>query len=465
MTELNTSYAEPNYITRLALKRAPFSKDIDPYLYFNGGQLEQRLNLLLHLARASDKVGLIIAAQGLGKSTLLAEFKKRVGDELKQCHVDFEIQQTPHQILEKCLLDLGIEQSELKTSSDIDGLFQSRLQQLNKLHLRPLLVIDNAQLMNDEALTILTKWLLWTDEEGRYLLQAIISSSNDIDLTASLSVRVQTVDIPALTAKETIHYLSERMTLAGYIGPALFSDKQLNDFYKRSKGNPKVLNQVVHQHLLGFTSSPFIRFNLPSFKMNRRWFGVMILMALFSLLLINQDRLNALFEQNNLDTDGEVEIISAPETLTTINVEPDQVRSNEDAVRQELSDLINDIPDGVRSSKNIKGYQISPENSHSILNHEEWINKQQGNNYTFQLMGSWDKQEALDFIDQYALKGQVAMFESTRNERVWYAIVYGVYSTKKEALDASNNWPAPLNTLPSWLRRFDSIQKQIKSKP
>ncbi len=463
MTELNVSYAEPSYITRLALKRAPFSKDIDPHLYFNGGQLEQRLNLLLHLAHASNNVGVVIADSGFGKTTLINELQKRAGDSVKLCHIDVLVQQTAHQILEKCLLDLGLEQSEIKTSSSVEAAFQSRLLQLHKLHLSPLLLIDNAHLMNEDSLSALTQWLLWRDGDD-YLLQAIIASTNDLPLTESLSQRVQTVDIPALTKKEVSNYLNDRMMKAGYVGQALFSDKQLKRFFNRSNGNPRALNQLAHQHLLGLSPSPFAGIHLPSFKLNTRWIGITILVLIISLLLLNQDQLNALFEADNNKEDNKIEIISEPDDLATIDVVPDQIRSNDDALRQELTDLIAAIPDGrdvspeLASSQNQSAVQ-------SVLYDETWIRQQQGNTYTFQLMGSWDKQEALDFIEKYALKGQVAMFESIRNERVWYAIIYGVYSSKKSALEASNSWPAPLNTLPSWLRRFDSIQKQIKNTP
>ena len=99
------------------------------------------------------------------------------------------------------------------------------------------------------------------------------------------------------------------------------------------------------------------------------------------------------------------------------------------------------------------------------VHQKQWILQQSATDYTFQLMGSWDKQEVADFIDKYALVGDVAEFESMRNGRVWYALIYGVYDNKKAALNASSTWPAPMNTLPSWLRRFDSVQQQIKKTP
>ena len=74
MSELTTSASEPSYITKLALSSAPFNDLIEPALFYAGGQAGHRLNLLLHLVRASDKIANLVAEQGYGKSALLMQF-------------------------------------------------------------------------------------------------------------------------------------------------------------------------------------------------------------------------------------------------------------------------------------------------------------------------------------------------------------------------------------------------------
>jgi DamX protein len=95
---------------------------------------------------------------------------------------------------------------------------------------------------------------------------------------------------------------------------------------------------------------------------------------------------------------------------------------------------------------------------------KEWILQQRAEHYTYQLMGSWEMLEVDEFIEKNALSGDYARFSSLRDGKPWHVIVYGVYPSKKAALKASNQWPAPMTTLPTWLRRFDSVQKQIKEK-
>ena len=106
----------------------------------------------------------------------------------------------------------------------------------------------------------------------------------------------------------------------------------------------------------------------------------------------------------------------------------------------------------------------NPENSASEVRGADWIMLQNKSAYTFQLMGTWERSEVDDFIEKYALTGDVAVFASMRENKVWYALLYGVYDSKSAAVTASEKWPAPLNGVSTWLRRFEGVQTQIREK-
>ena len=100
----------------------------------------------------------------------------------------------------------------------------------------------------------------------------------------------------------------------------------------------------------------------------------------------------------------------------------------------------------------------------SAVHQRDWILSRPEKSYTFQLMGSWEDKEVDDFIKEHGLKGDVARFTSLRENKPWHVLIYGVYPSKQAALKASNQWSGAMNNLPTWLRRFDSVQKQIKEK-
>lgn len=99
-----------------------------------------------------------------------------------------------------------------------------------------------------------------------------------------------------------------------------------------------------------------------------------------------------------------------------------------------------------------------------MLRDKEWILKQSATAFTFQLMGTWNRAEVDTFVKKYALTGNVAVFDSMRDGKVWYSLIYGVYPSKDVAMRSSKQWAAPLSGLSPWLRRYDGVQKQIIEK-
>jgi len=475
MSNLSNSSAEPSYISRLALHSAPFSTEIDTRSFFNGEQIEQRLNLLFHLARSSNKVGLLIADQGVGKSTLLTQLQQGAGDDLRICRIDVQASLEPSTFVDQCLRAFGVDDIDVNRKSEHESLLKDRLKRLQKLNIRPLLLVDNVDIISADNLAILLDWLSWQDDD-EFLLQAIFTANRVMPELDNIHGRLQRVDLPNLTEKELNAYLMQRLETAGFKGELPFSSKELKQLYRQTLGCPAAVNQLAHQKLLGIKSRSESATNFASLF---RWSGVLLLVLSFILLLVFQDDINDLFEQDK-DQIGVIEqaFNAEEEPLTMVVVGDDNVTSSDQAERDELATLVAELPvvEEALEQSTIEQQSIEidevitqvipeapiPSPSH-IAHQEDWIVAQQGSHYTFQLMGSWDHSELIEFIEKYDLSGDLAEFESERNGRVWYALVFGVYDSKQEALQASSNWPDPLNTLPSWLRRFDSVQKQIKS--
>lgn len=478
MSEIASPSAEPSYISRLALKSAPYNEAVDANLFFSGKQIEQRLNLLLHLVQASNQVGFLIAKQGAGKSCLLKQLQARADDGLHVCFIDGNSVSDANSLLSQCCREFGVDDSAISMSSDAASLLKNRLIQLHKINVKPLLLLDDFDKLPVQIRNEVASWLLW-QHEGTYLLQAIISASSEMKNLNELQERLQIVDLPALSEQEVADYLMQRLLSVGYQGELPFTDKDNKRFYRQSFGNPAKLNHLAHQKLLGVQATLLSSVNI-NFTSIFRWLGLMILTVSLLALLIFQDKVNALFKTEQ-QAEEVIEIPDLePEELATVVIEEDPVTSSEQAQRDELVTLVDEIPN-VATAEPETQVEVDTTTSTPIesetetviepetiepkeIYQQDWIMQQRSTNYTFQLMGSWEHQEVSDFLDKYALTGDVAEFESLRNGRVWYALIYGVYDSKQAALEASNAWPAPLNTLPSWLRRFDSVQKQITKK-
>ncbi|PCJ32400.1 MAG: hypothetical protein COA90_03115 [Gammaproteobacteria bacterium] len=476
MNTLANSSAEPNYITRLALKSAPFNLTVESQFYFKGEQIEQRLNLLYHLVRASDKVACIFANKGMGKSTLLTQLQVSAGDDLRLCRIDATQALTATELTEKCLRAFAIDDSE---NQQADNLLKNKLRRLKDLNIKSVLLVDDADLLSDDARAKLIDYLSWQEDED-FLLQAVLSSSRKFPELTDLHGRLQRVDLPRLTEQELPVYIMQRLLTAGYQGEAVFNEKILKRFYRETQGCPALINQLAHQQLLGISPQKGLNLSVNIMAI-LKWFSVGLLIASLVFLLIFQDKINTFFMaiEPELITE-KITPLAEEEELVTIDADEDKVTSLDEAERNELTSLVTELSQADTIENTVKAevevaeklepvleVDSKPESTvteKEAIHQQDWIKQQNTTDYTFQLMGSWQHDEVAEFINKYSLSGDVAEFQSMRNGRIWYALIYGVYSNKQLALDASKQWAEPLNTLPSWLRRFDSVQKQIKDK-
>ncbi len=499
MSEFTSPFAEPNYIARLALQSAPFNVAVEPDMFFKGEQIEQRYNLLLHLIRASDKVGLLSAEQGLGKSTLLTQLQRNKTDDLRICRIIGHASSTAMEIIMQCLSAFGVDDNDVQFSNDHLILLKDRLSGLRQLNIKPLLLIDDIDLVSEEPLMVLMDCLSWQINDT-FLLHAIFTSKQVLPALANIHGRLQQIDLPALSEQEVPLYLEYRLKVAGYSGESVFNLKDLKQCYRQSSGKPALINQWAHQHLLGMKptfANPIklnMNFNVGRFIPLLRWSGLGLLVSTLIMLLLFQDTINNLFAPKMVEEMTiEKPFTKQEEALVTVILDEDKVTSSAQAEREELKSLVSELTEVVaepekvpdKLANSISQDEMNPKTQTTVaepvlapkpvldskpalktelspaIHQKKWILQQSATAYTFQLMGSWDKQEVLAFLEKYALAGDVAEFESMRNGRVWYALIYGVYDSKQAAVDASSKWPAPINTLPSWLRRFDSVQQQI----
>ncbi len=563
---MTAAAAEPKYISRLALQSNPFSTEVTEAGLYMGPEIKQRLDLVLHLLRASDKIPLLYGTHGLGKTTTLKALMNRGGDDLRFCLIQAEPSLTIQFMVSRCLQVFGAPQESTLGSNNLQ-LLQQRLQQLQTLQIRPVLLIDDISKLAEPLLQQLKAWFDW-QHEGNYLWRAVVTDVT-ADAMAAQNERIQPLLLGPIPQQETAAYLLQRLQGVGFNGDSPFDDKALIRFYRQSSGVPAALNHLAHKFLLGQgkpVQLPFsFKFPAVSLRWNK-WFGLVPLGVLFALILFYQQQINDLFvadkstiEDDVLNTDALTEdlpmvVVDEPEELTSVaeadrqelvelleeleqadieaepttdsDVEPaietisptDEVEPEQEVAADVLLDPVEiieqpsqtadseeSIADVVTvnddssseiekvTSETAEEQEVEPpspteQNNPPVelipepatttekantafsdlvdttLKDKEWIMQQSATDFTFQLMGTWDRAEVDSFVQKNELTGNVAVFESMRNGEVWYAVIYGVYPSKQVAMRDSQQWPSPLNKISPWLRRYDGVQKQIIDK-
>jgi DamX protein len=93
-----------------------------------------------------------------------------------------------------------------------------------------------------------------------------------------------------------------------------------------------------------------------------------------------------------------------------------------------------------------------------------WLNKQDKNGYTLQLIGVSNEKSARDYISKHKGAGQLHFFQNKRNKGVWFSVIYGNFKDKVTALIAAKKLPASLGKLKPWVRSFAAVQGDIYGK-
>ena len=101
-----------------------------------------------------------------------------------------------------------------------------------------------------------------------------------------------------------------------------------------------------------------------------------------------------------------------------------------------------------------------------IIRREKWLLSQKPSYYTIQLMGVRKEALLFDFVKRNQLleQNEIAFYQTTFKDKAWFQLLYGVYSTKKDAQAAADNLPLKIRKSSPWIRRLSAVQKAIRAR-
>lgn len=100
--------------------------------------------------------------------------------------------------------------------------------------------------------------------------------------------------------------------------------------------------------------------------------------------------------------------------------------------------------------------------SPAVLESANWVLVQDPEKYTIQLIASTDLPSVENFLKRAKLDEPTSIFSFKRNERVWYALVHGLFATISDARAAIEGMPEYAKSNQPWIRSIKQIQKAVK---
>lgn len=246
------------FLDHYGLREQPFGVTPDPrFLYFGTSHREAMASLYYGVESGRGFLALI-AKPGMGKTTLLFHLLGKLQDSARTAFL-FQTQCDSRQFLRSLMTDLGVECSE---NDDLFHL-QSRLNEVlvreTQLGRRFVLVVDEAQNLEDSVLETL-RMLSNFETPRAKLMQIILAGQPQLaaklasERLVQLRQRVSIVSrLSQLTHAETTDYIDHRLLIAGYTGKTLFAPGTLERIASASEGIPRNINNLCFQALtLGF---------------------------------------------------------------------------------------------------------------------------------------------------------------------------------------------------------------------
>lgn len=235
------------------LKEKPFGKTPDPRFLYQSPKHAEALARLQHAVGESDIV-LLTGDIGSGKTTLSRAFIDSL-DESYHPLLIINPRLSPSQLLRTVALRLGMDDASRFRHGVLEGI-NARLYELYEAGKRPVLIIDEAQLIPGKAtfeeLRLLTNFQL----DDRNLLSLVLIGQTELRDRLkrrpyqALRQRVgMQYHLGPLNVEETASYVQYRLKVGGRVAP-LFDEQACALLYEHSGGIPRRINIIAANALV-----------------------------------------------------------------------------------------------------------------------------------------------------------------------------------------------------------------------
>ena len=237
------------------LERNPFDDDLELRGFFASQTHQATLLKLRYLIENGKGTGLLVGGTGFGKSYLLSVLARQMGESHGPfVHLVFP-QLSPAELLGYLAAELGA--GDLAGSAaGLDRIVREidqRLKALNEAGRHPVLIVDEAHLIEDvqvfQALRLLTNF---QQQKRRFslILAGQRELLNTVRRLGQLEERVAVKSLlRALSQDETAGYVACRLEAAGSKRP-LFDPAALRPIHELSGGVPRRINRICDLSLL-----------------------------------------------------------------------------------------------------------------------------------------------------------------------------------------------------------------------
>lgn len=469
-----------NYWRYYGLRRNPFVLGVrDESEFYLAPRWEQCFDLIHYLCREANVLLTVVGEKGGGKSTFLSYFLDHFCEDMQTCRLSGSPHLTAAPLMTELTKAFALSAPEAGT---LEEQLDAQLTQMQYASKPCLLTIDNAHRLPDETLQALLYFVAQQSENQMRLHVLLLGE-------ASLQERLKEKEIchhltlEPFDQQETKNYLAVRLTAAGLPAAVPFSQASLTRIYNLTGGVPSRINAVARQALIDAMEQRQLH-SVFDFLRSRKTFllggGVLLgAVLLFASFFARNSHIPAFITAARASD----KVVSNPVVPAVADaglpvlptpIKPIVVASNQALVINESSVTVEDQaqPQPKPEEKKVEEKKIENKKVEEKQVEEKQVEKKkveekkvegkkvsvnpqtnpQGH-YTVQLIGVSSEQSLKAFIATHHLDGKTTHTHSHHQNKDWYTVLYGRYSTQSAAEQAIQQLPQTLRELHPWVRK------------
>ncbi|MFT5878966.1 MAG: DamX protein [Moritella sp.] len=456
-------------------------------------QLCERLR---HLTQFSSHLLLVSGEAGSGKSTIL------------QTYLDSDFNQKTIAIRAQTQHDAAGVREQILQQITYDGRFNPQLTLLEAL---PVLAsqieheiticIDDAQLLPESIIAEFIQ-LVEFKLQNRISININLILFADIDWVtkvmtkfAKSATNILELEVTALDPQAALQFVEQQFSQAGY-KPTFVNQDAINRQIEACQGNPAALTLCAQAIMRGEVYTPekaAVTDSVQGSGNAKRSFYLAAIIA--SLLLIGggvtflydayQNEQASSEAARNNPTDAELNDTMTAQPVAEAS-EPKLLASNWDdelpdiektitltkGAEPETEDKTRVVVDDAAVNKIIAKQNtkvqaqlvVAPQpiiKNKGFLTEKALIMVQPAKNYTFQIAGL-SRPELLErYLNEHQLTEQIYTYQTLRENKPWYVVLYGSFSSVAQANAAKSKLPAKVQKAQPWMKTFSQIQREL----
>lgn len=469
-----------DYCKYYNLKQSPFEDTLQLAMYYPVPSWQGHIDILNNFCEGNRSLLLVKGEAGIGKTMLLTSFVSQLNALTTVAHIRGRSTITASQLISMLSSDLQL--GLLLSQPSLYDQVQTALTTLQQTKKKCLLIIDDADLLPLETLSVLIQFALQQSEKVNLHLVLLceLDLQSQIENTAASqgnTLNPLIINLLPFKADETKGYIKHRLAKAGYTGKFLFNKEIIMKIHELSAGVPSRINRVTQQKMTDLIKSaqeqktkpePFSLKKMPIY-IKIATISVLLLMA--GVILWQEPQKLLFTEQSNLNQIQKKQVNQIqlqlpdkkPAVVKPVNpvaINPTQLRTAEVAVF--------DGGEPSPSALTVNNANTNPEKVHPILPTLEMVKKTTSaiqkkavamTGYTLQLLGSRSLTDLHRTIKIKRL-AQTDIFVLQLDNRPWYVLLYGKYASAKDAKSALKEFA--LADIHPWVRPLGTLQEATR---